>query len=76
MKSNHVNGCFEDLEKSVGITALEHRWEKCVEINRYYIDKQMQIQSKSGRFLGSLHQMCIRDSEKKRKTDNLMENRN
>ena len=37
-----VNSYFEDLDKSLyysGVTALEHRWVKCIELNGDYVEK-------------------------------------
>lgn len=37
---------FEDLDQSVyqsDITSLEHNWEKCIGINRDYVQKQIYI---------------------------------
>ena len=37
-----VNGYFEELEVShykQGIEAIEHRWEKCIELNGSYVEK-------------------------------------
>jgi histone-lysine N-methyltransferase SETMAR len=39
---NAVNDYFADLDKSTyqsGITALEHRWNKCIELNGDYVEK-------------------------------------
>lgn len=40
--SDTVNGYFEDLNKPVdqpGITGLDNCWEKCIELNGYYLEK-------------------------------------
>ena len=37
-----VEGYFEDLTKNhyrEGIMALEHRWNKCISLKRYYVEK-------------------------------------
>ena len=37
-----VNGYFEELDKPVyrdGITRLEHRYEKCISLGGYYVEK-------------------------------------